>query len=619
LQATAPGSSPATAIDDNQPLSSEPRLAAHAERLGVAAPGAPFRLRILVVDDDAIDREILRTALNTSTMPIRLDETATGAEAMLRLAEKDYDCVLVDYRLPDMEGVDLVATLVRPGGPACILITGQGSEAVAVDAMKRGASDYLSKSDLNTEALWRSILYAHSLSEARRAQLRAQLELERLALHDALTGLPNRALFQSLLDKAIAHARRDGSLVAVGRVDLDHFKLVNDTYGHRVGDEVLGITADRLRRCLRAEDTAARLGGDEFALIVTGLRHPVDLEPVVDRMAHRLRGPMAVAGRRIWIGASIGFCFGGQDAKSADDLLVSADLALYRAKGEGANRTCWFTAELDSEVRSRQELQKSLPEALANDRLVMYYQPMVSLRETALVGMEALVRWLHPEQGLMFPDRFLPMAREIGLLSEIGERAIDQVCRQLRGWRDRGLDTGPVSINLSPQQLGRSDVVGAVRDALARWGLPPSSIAIEITEDVLYDRDRAVMKANLEGLGALGVDILLDDFGTGFASLAELRHSPVSCLKIDRSFVRDLGDGPEAAVFINSIVDLARGLRKRVIAEGVETEVQAAQLRRLGVPVVQGFLFGRPCAPEDAERFLPRRQAPAADGARVPL
>jgi len=553
---------------------------------------------------------MVRDALTGWAVPVRLDEASTGAEALERLAAGAYDCVLLDHRLPDTDGIELLVP-VGLAGPACIVITGQGSEALAIAAMKRGAADYLDKDELASRTLWRAIIQAHGLAEARRAQFDAQTERQRLALHDPVSGLPNHGLFQSVLERTLAQAGREHPLVAVGKVALDHFKRVNDTYGHGAGDRALRIVGERLRHALRACDLAARLGGDEFALIIIDLQRPEELEPIAERLSAALCEPIDLDGGRIWIGASLGFCLCAELRADADRLLASADIALGRARNEGHNRTCWFTTEMDAAIRRRQRVHKTLPTALARREILVYYQPMVCLATGTVIGLEALVRWRHSDEGVLLPHEFLPVAREAGLLATLGAFVIDEVCAQIRAWLDRGVEIGRVSINLSPQQLCRADVVGRLRDALARWEVPAARLLVEVTEEVFLDRDRAVIAANLSGLSGLGVEVAIDDFGTGCASLAELRRRPFAWLKIDRSFVQDVDHDPDAAVIVGSVVKLASALGKRVIAEGVEARAQAERLGGLGVPAVQGFLFGRPMAARDAEVRL-RRAPPGA-------
>lgn len=432
-------------------------------------------------------------------------------------------------------------------------------------------------------------------------------ELARQAFYDSLTGLPNRSLFRDRLAHAMARGQRYGEPVAVLFLDLDDFKTVNDGLGHSAGDELLVEVAARLRGCLREMDTAARLGGDEFAVLLedAGVRRA---KAVAGRVLSALSAPFALAGREVALTASIGIALYEHGPASPDDLLRNADVAMYTAKSRGKNRAELFDDGMYEAARSRLELKADLQQAIDEGALELHYQPILSLSTGQTVGVEALLRYRHPEKGLVAPLEFIPLAEETGLIVPIGRWVLKEACRQVREWQQR-LETNPplgVSVNLSPKQIEHPSLVEDVGAALRESGLNPNDLLLEITESALL-RDSATLAQRLRRLKDLGLRLAIDDFGTGFSSLSYLGRLPVDFLKIDRTFVNELRDGAAPGALAHTIVALARSLGLRVIAEGVETEVQAEQLRAMGCHMAQGFLYARPVPPEELEAWLRRR------------
>jgi diguanylate cyclase (GGDEF)-like protein/PAS domain S-box-containing protein len=431
----------------------------------------------------------------------------------------------------------------------------------------------------------------------------SQRQLDFLAYHDPLTGLPNRLLFNERLGHAIQRAERERRQLAVLFLDLDHFKHVNDSLGHPVGDQLLVEVARRLGASVRGEDTVARLGGDEFVVLVEDIQDAADAAVVASKLLDACRRPVSLTGRDLYVAGSVGISLYPRDGRDAEHLVKNADAALYLAKQEGRDAFRFYTAELTQRALERVELEAELRVALAEGQFELRYQPQVCLVTGQVLAVEALLRWRHPRRGLLAPAAFLGVAEESGLILPIGAWALRAACRQMADWLAEGLALEQIAVNLSSQQIEREGLEDAVRVALADAGLSPYFLELEITEGALA-LDRA--EAQLRALKELGLRVSVDDFGTGFSSLSYLRHLPLDGLKIDRAFVGQCDHNPDNAAIIASVVALGRGLRLTVVAEGVETEAELDCLRRLGCDVAQGYLTGPPLAATEVARLLVR-------------
>ncbi len=448
------------------------------------------------------------------------------------------------------------------------------------------------------------VLNARDIS--RHKSLEAQL-VQR-ALHDQLTGLPNRMLFMDRLEQALERSARRGKFAAVLFLDLDRFKLVNDNLGHDHGDQLLVQVADRLRGCLRRVDTIARIGGDEFTVLLEDVGLSADAALVAERIIEAFRGSFRIENQEIFVGASIGIALGGRDqGTTAQGLLRNADIAMYRAKANG--RACFevFKSSMRETVKGRLKMETELRRALDRGELRLHYQPQVDLRSAHIVGLEALVRWEHPERGLIPPGSFIPIAEETGLILPIGRWVLETACRQASLWRadpEIGLDL-VMAVNLSPRQFRHPRLVQDVGQVLAESGLDASGLEVEITEGTAMGDADATVKT-LEHLKAIGIRLAIDDFGTGYSSLGYLKRFPIDVLKVDRSFVAGLPANRGDAAIVRAVVGLTRALGLKAVAEGVETKEQLAELRGLGCDQGQGYLFGRPTATEVADVMLRR-------------
>ncbi|GJE17022.1 EAL domain-containing protein [Methylobacterium marchantiae] len=427
-----------------------------------------------------------------------------------------------------------------------------------------------------------------------------------MARHDVLTGLPNRAMFGERIEEALAHLVR-GGMFAVLCLDLDRFKEVNDTLGHPVGDDLLKAVGNRLRACLREIDTVARLGGDEFAIILTGVARPEEAAILARRIVEVLSAPYEIEGQRVAVGVSIGICLAPGDGTSCEKLLKNADVALYRAKADGRGTWRFFEAEMDIRLQARRALELDLREAVTQGAFELFYQPIYDFQGHRVGGFEALMRWRHPERGLVPPGEFITVAEEIGLIVDLGAWALRTACTEAMRWPD-GIR---VAVNVSVAQFRDGTIIQSVKEALSLSRLPAARLELEITETVLL-KDNAATLATLHALRRLGVRIAMDDFGTGYSSLSYLRSFPFDKIKIDQSFVRDLTDADESAFIVRAVIGLGLSLRMRTTGEGIETATQFERLRKEGCDEGQGYFIGRPQPADSIPAVLERLSVPRA-------
>ena len=433
----------------------------------------------------------------------------------------------------------------------------------------------------------------------------AQQRVERLASFDSLTGLPNRNLFLTELERSLARARRTTQNCAVCFIDLDRFKTINDTLGHDAGDELLTVMAQRLRGALRASDLVARHGGDEFVVLLEGGGDAGDLAAVAHKLLAAMREPLLLRDRVFHLSGSIGLSVFPDDADDAPTLLAHADAAMYLAKERGKNKLQFYTSDLAEQAARQFMLESELRLALARDELVLHYQPRMDLKSGRLCGAEALLRWNHPTRGLVGPAEFIALAEERGLIVQIGRWVMHAACRQMQQWRAQGLAAQPVAINLSAMQFASDGLVDDLLEAMTRHQVSASDIEVEITESALM-ADPELANEVLQRLASLGVKIAIDDFGTGYSSLSYLKRFPAQTVKIDRSFIHGLPGDQDDVIITQAVIAMAHSLGLSVVAEGVELESQLALLRELGCDEVQGYLFARPMpAAELALRLAP--------------
>lgn len=432
---------------------------------------------------------------------------------------------------------------------------------------------------------------------------RVEQSIRHMAHHDALTGLPNRALFRDRLSHAMAQADRYHQILAVLFLDLDRFKAINDTLGHNVGDQLLKIAAERLRSCVRDCDTVARLGGDEFTIIVEDIIEVQDAAVVAQKILDTLSQPFNLYGHEVFISVSIGLTLYPNDDENADNLLRNADSAMYRAKEYGRNNYQFYVADMNVKARERLMLESQLRRALDRNEFTLYYQPRVDLFSGKVIGAEALLRWRHPDMGLVPPVQFIPILEETGMIIPVGEWVLQQASQQNRAWQDLGLKPIRMAVNLSVRQFIQKELADSILSIIERAGLAPEYLELEITEDLLLEHNQTNI-ITLTKLRNRGVHISIDDFGTGYSSLSYLKRLPIDTLKIDQSFLRDIENDPDNKAITSAIIAMASSLHLNVLAEGVETEEQLAFLRAQGCNEIQGFSFSKPLTAAEFEKLL---------------
>ncbi len=553
----------------------------------------------LLIEDNPGDARLLKELLaEEPAAPFRIicvDRLQRGLEL---LSTEKIDVLLLDLSLPDSHGLETFAKAYAhaPKVPI-IVLTGNDDHALALLAVKAGAQDFLFKGKLDRELLIRSMQYSIE-------RKRYQEQLEHQANYDVLTGLPNRNLLQDRLKRAV-FAQRDARPIAVVFIDLDHFKFINDSLGHTQGDKLLAIIAERLASIVREGDTVARLGGDEFVLVLNDQNKEDVIFRAMQRVLNKVSEPMTIDGQELYITCSAGVSLYPADAPDVETLLKNADVAMYRAKEHGRNNFQFYTPEMNDLANERLALEHSLRRALERNELLLHYQPKVNLQTGMIVGAEALLRWQHPEWGLIAPERFIPIAEETGLIVQIGAWVIRTACNQARLWQDAGLPPVVMSVNLSARQFRQESFVKVVTQILHETGLKPEQLEMELTESMLMHNANAAISI-LAGLKSIGVRLSLDDFGTGYSSLSYLSRLPIDTLKIDRSFVQHIGDQDECdnGILAQAIISLGHSLNLTVIAEGVETGDQLKFLKAHQCDEVQGFYFCKPTVPAEFAKML---------------
>ena len=436
-------------------------------------------------------------------------------------------------------------------------------------------------------------------------------QLKHLATHDELTGLANRTLLLDRLEQSIHYARRSGRLVAVLLLDLDRFKVINDSLGHAFGDKVLSAVAHRLQQNVRAADTVARLGGDEFVILLAEVAEAEDVGLVATKILRKLGVPLTIGGREITVTASLGISLYPRDGDDGGTLVRNADIAMCRAKGDERSTFAFFSPEMKQRVLETLELENAMRQALEREEFCLHYQPKVDLVTGRIVGCEALVRWRHPQRGMISPDDFIPLAEETGLIVPLGAWVLREACRQVKDWHAEGLQELNVAVNLSARQFSKENLPQLVVEILQSVDLPSKFLELELTESMVMD-DPIRAERTMRDLKRLGVGLSLDDFGTGYSSLNYLRRFPVDSLKIDRTFIRDVATDPSGGSVVNSVIDIAHNLGLTAIAEGVETQEQLAFLAGCGCDMFQGYLFSKPLPADDFILLLRANQGKAS-------
>jgi diguanylate cyclase (GGDEF)-like protein len=569
------------------------------------------RPRILIVDDDDQIRGLLFEVLCAEYDCSQAPSAEAGLSA---LKEQDFDLVLSDINMGGMSGIDFIPHILRKDPDAvAVMISGEQTIESAIEAMRAGAFDYVTKPlDVRhvEAAVKRALNHAQLLKEKRRykEQLEALLrertaQVNQLAYYDTRTELPNRSLFEDRLEQALAIAQRTHQGVGVLFLALDQFKKVNDSFGHDRGDWLLKAVADRLKSCVSERETVARFAGDEFALLLNQVSGTRDVVKIIGTISESLRTPFNLDGHEVFVTVSVGaslFPFDGEDCQA---LLKNAGAALYRAKTSGGNNYQFYTADMHARASKRLALETSLRRAIEHEEFVVYYQPRIAVDSLRITGIEALVRWQHPQHGLIAPAEFIPLAEDTGLIIPIGEWVLQTACKQSRKWQDQGFAPVRMAVNICARQFQQEDIARVIVRALDQANLSPEHLELELTESSIMNNAEFAIDV-LTGLKRMGVKISVDDFGTGFSSLSYLKRLPLDALKIDQSFVRDATTDPDDAALVMTVITLGHNLRLKVVAEGVETEEQLRFLHLLRCDEIQGYLFSRPVPADELAELL---------------
>ena len=551
------------------------------------------RLRILAIDDTPANLQVLAAALVTD---FRFQIATSGAIGLAAASRTPPDLILLDVMMPDMDGFEVFRRLKADPALQAIpvmFLTAMSSMEAEAAGLAMGAADYISK-PIKVETAKLRIRNLIEREGLRKDVAEKKTQLERLAHYDPLTGLPNRALLADRMSQAMMQSQRRGQRLAMAFLDLDGFKAINDTHGHAAGDQLLVTLAQRMKEALREGDTLARLGGDEFVAVLLDLDELDDTTLILNRLLTAAAQPVLYGETMLQVSASLGVSFYPQaQMMDADQLMRQADQAMYQAKQAGKNCFRIFDSEQDRSLRERHESMQSIRQAMAANEFVLQYQPKVNLRSGAVIGVEAFIRWIHPERGMLPPAQFLPMVEDHPLAVELGQWVIACAVAQIERWQQSGLNL-PVSVNIGARHLHRADFVRCLREQLAKHPhVKPAGLALDLLETSAFENLDHVCEV-IAACQEIGIQCALDDFGTGYASLTYLKKLPVAQLKIGQSFVRGMLDDPKDRAILKSIIELAAVFELQVIAKGVETVGHGVKLLQLGCELGQGYAIAHP-------------------------
>lgn len=561
-------------------------------------------MRVLIAEDDPVSRRLLEALLTKWGYEVIV--TTDGKQACEVLQQEDAPrLAILDWMMPEFDGPEVCRKVrARENGAYTylLLLTAKSQKDDIILGIGAGADDYVTK-PFDANELNARLRAGRRIIDLQTELMSARESLLVQATHDPLTGLPNRLLFSDRLTQRLMRSRGAPQPLAVMYLDLDRFKIVNDTLGHNIGDELLKDVSRRLKACLRETDTLARMGGDEFTLILADVETHKEAEAVALKILDVLAEPMVIEGHELFVTASIGISVYPTDGTDVETLVKNADTAMYQAKEQGRNCYHIYTEALTADAIHAMTLESGLRKALENKEFVVHYQPRVDIRTGRILGSEALVRWQHPEYGLVSPNQFIPLAEETGLIGSISEFVLQTACAQTRAWIEAGGGQLSVSVNISGKQFQQRKLTHSIQQALKESGLDPKYLDLELTESILMENSEAV-RPMLQEFRDMGVHISVDDFGTGYSSLSYLKRFPVDAVKIDRSFVTDITTNPDDAAIAGAVVAMAHSLKLRVCAEGVETIEQLEFLRSLQCDEMQGYFISPPVSAQEFDELL---------------
>lgn len=560
-------------------------------------------MNILLVDDDFADREIIKRALKKNEDDFSIKEVCSADEGLKAAEAGGFDVLLLDYRMPQVDGIEMVIELrSRPnlGETAIVMISSTDDEVLALSCLQAGAQDFIAKSEITASKLKRAIIQAKKRFELEKKVYDSFCQVRELAEKDSLTGLSNRYHFEEALKVSIDNNKRYQSNIALLLLDLDHFKNVNDSYGHDIGDKLLKYVVNLVKQCLRGNELFGRLGGDEFAIFITGHDLIHGATSVAQRIIKSLENPIEIDGHTIQCGVSIGIALHPQNATTAEALIKYADIAMYRAKKQGRNQLCYFENEMQQQFSRAYQVEMELKKATKTLDFELHYQPVINVKTKDISGVEALIRW--PNCPLKStPDEFIPIAEQSRTIDIIGEWVIETAIKQLAIWQRDYINSLTMAINISAKQLSNITLIPTIEYMLNKYEVSAESIVLELTETALLSQDNQNNQRITE-LDKLGCKLALDDFGTGFSSLSHLLNYPINIVKLDKSLLPNSNDEQRHLSIVKGIAAMASTIGLDIIAEGVETQFQSDLCQELQVNELQGYFYEKALPAKELEQ-----------------
>ncbi|WP_426356879.1 putative bifunctional diguanylate cyclase/phosphodiesterase [Pseudocolwellia sp. HL-MZ19] len=551
-------------------------------------------MNVLIVDDDLVDRELIKRTLKRSNITCNITEVESIDDALIQLNNATFDTILLDYNLPQRNGIELLLELKdapKRHSVAVIMMSTSKEDELALSCINAGAQDFLVKNEINVFRLQRAIINAQARSDLEKELYQSYQYTKKLSEHDSLTGLSNRYFFDEALIRDIKSHQRDNTILALLLIDLDHFKFVNDNFGHDVGDQLLIEVVKRISNCLRGNEVFARLGGDEFAITLKHLSSINGASIVAQRIINSLNEPIIIDNHSIRSGASIGIAICPWDSTDTKELFKFADIAMYKAKNKGRSQFSFFEEEMQKEFLAHFTIEDQLKTAINNNDFYLHYQPVIDSKTEEVTGVEALIRW-QLEGEMIGPDTFIPIAEKSRLIIEIGKWVLQEAIKQLSYWNKNRPVPITMAINLSSRQLTDEYLLDFMSSCLNRYGVPAHLIEVELTETALIVEPEKTAKV-IQGISDLGCIISLDDFGTGFSSLSHLHSFPIDIVKIDKSLMPNASSKEKLKQLLTGLVVMIQSLELEIVAEGVETESDLALCKKLNVDKMQGYYFDK--------------------------
>lgn len=555
-------------------------------------------ISLLLVEDNPKEALVIKNMLKEGLQnQFTLKHSRSLSNALDLIQENQFQAIILDSHLPDGKSFESIPQFLQfcPDAPILILSSVE-EEDQAIQAVKSGVQDYLIKGQTSSSTLCRAVRYAME-------RQRATQRITQLAHYDHLTGLANRGLFYERLNCAVARCHRNDTAIALMFLDLDHFKDINDTLGHDCGDSLLKTVAARIKKCIREIDTGVRLGGDEFAVLLEQIVSIEDVASIAQRILHLLAQPVIIKQHQLHVTGSLGITIYPWDSANPQDLLSHADAAMYRAKAQGGNTHQFYTAGMKTAGLDRSTLEMELSRALSKEEFLLHYQPQMNLGTKQVIGMEALLRWHHPYQGLIGPNHFIPQAEENGMIIPIGEWVLRTASKQAKYWEKQGFPAPHVAVNLSARQIHQGNLPALMQDILKHTHLDPEHLKLELTETFLIHETEETIQT-LRELKAMGIHLYIDDFGAGYASLRYLKSFPIDGIKLDQSLIQNLPHSTNDAAIIMAVISLAKALGLQVIAEGVESQEQVDFLEEYGCDAMQGYWIAPPLPANESTQHM---------------